>query len=79
MPEADQSLLNISEAAQHLRVQPSTIRKWLFQRRFACQKLGRRVLIFRAVLDNFIAAGVVPAGAPKAKAKRKKCSLAQGV
>jgi excisionase family DNA binding protein len=62
MPEADQELLNIPEAAQHLRVQPSTIRKWLFQRRFACQKLGRRVLIFRAVLDDFIAAGVIPAG-----------------
>jgi excisionase family DNA binding protein len=61
MPETGLNLLNVPEAAQHLRVQKSTVRKWLFQRRFACIKLGRRVLIRRSVLDDFIAAGVVPA------------------
>jgi excisionase family DNA binding protein len=72
VPETDQQLLNIPEAAQHLRVQPSTVRKWLFQRRFTHHKVGRRVLIFRAVLDAFVAAGVIPAGVRPEKRKPKR-------
>ena len=58
MPE----LLTIPEAAALLRLKPSTVRAWLLKRRIAYVKLGRRVFLRRADVEELIAQSVVPAG-----------------
>lgn len=47
-------LMNIDEAAQCLRLQPSTLRRWVYERRISYVKLGRRVLFRKDVLDDLI-------------------------
>jgi excisionase family DNA binding protein len=39
--------LTVKEAADRLRLQPSTIRKWLFERRLAYVRVGRRAVRIR--------------------------------
>lgn len=52
-------LVNIEEAANLLRLRPSTIRKWLHEGRLPKIKLGRRTLLRRGDLEEFITKGLV--------------------
>lgn len=56
-------LLTVPEAAAFLRVQPSTIRAWILQRRIAFVRLGGRAIRFRrSDLSALVSASIVPAG-----------------
>jgi excisionase family DNA binding protein len=54
-------LKSVDEAARYLGLQPSTLRRWIYERRFPVIKLGRRVLIRQEVLDELIRKGERPA------------------
>jgi len=54
-------LKSVDESAQYLGLQPSTLRRWIYERRFPVVKLGRRVLIRQEVLDEMIKRGERPA------------------
>lgn len=54
-------LMGIDEGARYLGLQPSTLRRWIYERRFPVVKLGRRVLIRPEVLDELIKRGERPA------------------
>jgi len=56
----DQELLTVSEAAKLLRVQTSTVRSWVLQRRIPFVKLGRLVRIRQADCMALINASLVP-------------------
>jgi len=58
-PEVD--LLTVPEAAQLLRIRPSTVRKWLLERKLAHVKLGGRVFLRRADLTALLEKSFVPA------------------
>jgi len=57
----DTELLTIAEAADLLRLRPSTLRSWILKRRIPFVKLGSRVFIRRSDCEALIAASVVPA------------------
>lgn len=61
MSPHNSELLTIAEAAAALRLQPSTLRSWILNRRIPFVKLGSRVFIRRSDLEILIAASVVPA------------------
>jgi excisionase family DNA binding protein len=48
-------LMGIDEAAKYLGLQPSTLRRWSWERRIPTVKLGRRVLFRQDALDELIA------------------------
>jgi excisionase family DNA binding protein len=54
-------LVNVTEAAEILRLRPSTIRAYVLRRRIPYVKLGRRVLFRRNDLESWIATSLVPA------------------
>lgn len=55
-------LLTVKQAADHLNVKESTVRKWILLRRIAYAKPGGRVVrIRRADLDTLIEDSTVPA------------------
>ena len=54
-------LLNVREAAAELRLSVHTIRAWIFQGRLSCVRLGRRVLLRREDLEDFVNKNVVEA------------------
>jgi len=54
-------LKNVDDAAHYLGLQPSTLRRWIYERRLAVVKLGRWVLIREEVLDELIRRGERPA------------------
>lgn len=65
-------LMNIDNAAQYLGLQPSTLRRWIYERRIPYVKLGRRVLFRKEILEDLIRASERPAvrksvAAPKAQ------------
>jgi len=53
-------LLSVAEAAQVLRLQPSTIRAWILKRKIQYLKLGGRVFLRKADCDALIDASIVP-------------------
>lgn len=53
-------LLTVSEAAQLLRLKPSTIRAWTCHRRIPFVKIGRLVRIRRSDAEAYIRAHTVP-------------------
>lgn len=58
----DGKLLTVPEAADRLKLQPSTIRKWIFQRRLAHVRIGRRTVRIReADVEKLIRDGYAPA------------------
>jgi excisionase family DNA binding protein len=60
VPQAD--LLTVPEAASFLRLQPSTIRAWILQRKIPFVKLGHRAVRFRRCdLEKFITGSLVSA------------------
>lgn len=58
---ADAGLLTIAEAGALLRLQPSTIRAWVFRRKIPYVKVGRLVRVRRADIERLIAISTVPA------------------
>ena len=68
-------LLTIPEAAGLLRLQVSTMRAWVLQRRVPFVKLGGRVFLRRTDLQALIDASVVPA---KRDLKLQRGCLLQG-
>lgn len=57
----ESGLLTVVEAAQLLRLKPSTIRDWLLRKRITYYKIGRRVFLRRADLQELISNCRVPA------------------
>jgi excisionase family DNA binding protein len=56
-----QDLLTVNETAGMLRLQASTIRAWILNRRIPFVRLGRRVFVRRSDCEQLITANVVPA------------------
>ncbi len=54
-------LMSVDDAARYLGLQPSTLRRWIYERRISVIKLGRRVLIKESVLEDLIQRGERPA------------------
>lgn len=50
-------LLKIEEVANKLSVQPSTVRKWIFERRISIVRLGRCVRVKEMDVERFIESG----------------------
>ena len=48
-------LLTVPESAEALRVKTVTMRQWIAQGRLQVVRLGRRVLVEREVLEQFVA------------------------
>ena len=55
-----EQLLTVFEAANMLRVQPVTIRKWVYEGRLPCCRLSRRVVFRARDLDDFIEKSYCP-------------------
>jgi excisionase family DNA binding protein len=53
----EETLVTVPEAAKLLRLQPSTIRKWLVERRLPRVKLGRRTVLRRLDLEVLVERG----------------------
>lgn len=53
-------LLDVSECAQRLGLKKSTIRRWIFERKIACVKLGKSVRIPEGEVDRLIRRGERP-------------------
>lgn len=58
--QLEHELLTVPETAQFLRVQQSTVRAWILQRRLPFVKMGRLVRIKRADCVAFIERRLVP-------------------
>ena len=54
-------LLNVPEGAKELRVSKHTIRAWIYAKRIPHVRLGRRVLLRKEDLENFVNKNVVEA------------------
>ena len=53
-------LLTLPEAAERLRLKPSTLRAWILKRRIPYVKLGSRVFIRRSDIEALITRSIVP-------------------
>jgi excisionase family DNA binding protein len=51
-------LLTVEEAAEILRCTPAAVRKWLYQRRLLCVKLGRLTRLRREDVEDIITNGL---------------------
>jgi excisionase family DNA binding protein len=56
-----EELLTVPETAALLRLRPSTIRKWLLEKKLSYVKLGRRVFLRKADLQTLLEESIVPA------------------
>jgi len=54
-------LVNLDDGAKYLGLQPSTLRRWVYERRISYVKLGRRVLFRKEILDELIKISEKPA------------------
>jgi len=54
-------LINLDDAARLLGLQPSTLRRWIYERRLSYVKLGRRVLFRKEVIEQLIRESEKPA------------------
>jgi excisionase family DNA binding protein len=57
----DTELLTVNEAADLLRLRPSTVRAWTHHRRIPYVKFSRRVFLRRSDVEQLIKNGLVPA------------------
>ncbi len=55
-----EELLNVNEAAQMLRIRPSTLRLWRLQGRLPVVKIGGSIRFRRKDLHDFIQSSVIP-------------------
>ena|SRR6185295_11594278 len=57
-----EKLLTVPEAADRLRLQPSTVRKWLFERRLPYVRVGRRAVRIREIdIEKLLRENYTPA------------------
>ena len=57
-----EKILTVPEAADRLRLKPSTIRKWLFERRLAYVRVGRKAVRIReSDLEKLLRENYTPA------------------
>jgi excisionase family DNA binding protein len=57
-----EKLLTVKEAAERLSLRPCTVRKWLFERRVAYVRVGRRAVRLReADIEKIIRENYTPA------------------
>lgn len=57
MPE----LLNLKEGAKELKLSIHTLRAWIYQKRIPFVRLGRRVLLRRSDLEEFVNKNLIEA------------------
>lgn len=57
-------LMTVKEAAKTLAVTEAAIRKWLYQHRLSCVKVGRLTRLRREDVEAVIARGLRAAGRP---------------
>jgi len=50
--------LNVKEAAEHLTVEVSTIRSWIFQGRIPVKRIGRCVRIEDSTIERILDSGL---------------------
>ena len=55
------TLHNIDETANILRVQPKTVRQWIWRRQIDVVRIGRCVRIPQSAIDRMIERGTTPA------------------
>jgi len=73
-------LLTVNEAARMLACTPAAVRKWLYQRRLPCVKIGRLVRLRLEDVQRVAANGLSPAGTACQPTRRasgrpqKRCS-----
>jgi excisionase family DNA binding protein len=68
----ESDLLTVLETASLLRLRPSTIRKWLLEKKLSYVKLGRRVFLRRADLNTLLEESFVPAQASGAASRKER-------
>lgn len=57
--------LTVSEIAEHLKLNPQTIRNWIDQGQLPAVRIGRRVRVRRVDLDRLLAEGATVAAVPE--------------
>lgn len=57
----DDEYLTVNEVAEHLKLNPQTLRNWIDQGRLPAIRIGRRVRIRREDLDRMLAGGATRA------------------
>jgi excisionase family DNA binding protein len=55
------NLLTLKEGAEQLRLSIHTVRAWVFQKRIPFVRLGRRILLRREDLEEFVRRNLVEA------------------
>lgn len=53
-----ENLKTVPEVAKYLRVQQSTLRRWIFERKIETVRIGRAVRIRQEVVDEMIERGI---------------------
>lgn len=54
-------LLNLRESAREMKISIHTLRAWIYQKRLPYVHLGRRVLLRREDIENFVKKNLVEA------------------
>jgi excisionase family DNA binding protein len=54
-------LMSLPECSQEMKISIYTLRSWIYQKRIPIVKLGRRVLIKREDLEEFVNKSVIEA------------------
>jgi excisionase family DNA binding protein len=72
-------LLNVHEAAAHLRIKPWTLRHWISDRKIDFVKYGNgHVRIRRSALDRYLASCTIKAKGRHANRRTKESRLLEG-
>src|SRR5689334_23248482 len=61
----DDEFFTVVEVADHLKLNPQTVRNWIDQGRLPALRIGRRVRIRRSELDRVLTDGVIFPATPK--------------
>ena len=60
----DDEYLTVNEIAEHLKLNPQTLRNWIDQGSLPAVRIGRRVRVRRADLDRILAEGTTATATP---------------
>ena len=64
----DDEYLTVNEIAEHLKLNPQTVRNWIDQGALRAVRIGRRVRVSRAEMDRILAQGASTTAEPQASA-----------
>ena len=64
----DDEYLTVNEIAEHLKLNPQTVRNWIDQGALRAVRIGRRVRVSRAEMDRILAQGASTTAEPRASA-----------